>query len=138
MITAITGSTGTSAAAATAAAAQTGIRELDQDAFLKLLTTQLRFQNPLEPQNGAEFVSQLATFSSLQGITNLNTTFTDMLRLQELTQGVFLIGQKITFLPPGSSTPQTGKVASISIDGNQLNLLVNGQNVALSQVTGIL
>lgn len=36
--------------------------------------TQLKNQNPLEPQDNGEFVAQLAQFSSLEGITTLNTT----------------------------------------------------------------
>jgi flagellar basal-body rod modification protein FlgD len=47
---------------------------LGKDAFLQLLVTQLKNQNPLEPQDNGEFVAQLAQFSSLEGITTLNTT----------------------------------------------------------------
>jgi hypothetical protein len=45
--------------------------ELGQDQFLKLLVTQLQNQNPLEPQPNAEFVAQLATFSSLEKLTSI-------------------------------------------------------------------
>ncbi|MBT2341857.1 MULTISPECIES: flagellar hook assembly protein FlgD [Pseudomonas] len=54
--------------------AATGKKELGKDAFLQLLVTQLKNQNPLEPQDNGEFVAQLAQFSSLEGITTLNTT----------------------------------------------------------------
>ena len=43
-----------------------GTRELDQDAFLKLLVTQLQNQNPLEPMENTEFIGQMAQFSSLE------------------------------------------------------------------------
>ena len=52
----------------------TGKQALGKDAFLQLLVTQLKNQNPLEPQDNGEFVAQLAQFSSLEGITTLNTT----------------------------------------------------------------
>jgi flagellar basal-body rod modification protein FlgD len=42
--------------------------------FLKLLVAQLKGQNPLNPQDGAEFVSQLAQFSSLEELINIRTT----------------------------------------------------------------
>ena len=45
--------------------------DLGQDQFLKLLVTQLQNQNPLEPQSNAEFISQLATFSSLEKLTSI-------------------------------------------------------------------
>ncbi|WP_166218955.1 flagellar hook assembly protein FlgD [Pseudomonas atagonensis] len=52
----------------------TGKQALGKDAFLQLLVTQLKNQNPLDPQDNSEFVAQLAQFSSLEGITTLNDT----------------------------------------------------------------
>ncbi|WP_275423023.1 flagellar hook assembly protein FlgD, partial [Pseudomonas aeruginosa] len=46
---------------------------LGKDAFLQLLVTQMQHQNPLDPQDNSEFVAQLAQFSSLEGITTLNS-----------------------------------------------------------------
>ena len=45
---------------------------LGKDAFLQLLVTQMKHQNPLDPQENGEFVAQLAQFSSLEGIQALN------------------------------------------------------------------
>lgn len=53
-----------------------GKNALGKDAFLKLLVTQLKNQNPLDPQDNSEFVAQLAQFSSLEGITTLNDSVT--------------------------------------------------------------
>lgn len=49
-------------------------KSLGQDAFLKLLVTQLRNQNPSEPQDSNELISQLATFSSLEKLTHIDDT----------------------------------------------------------------
>lgn len=51
---------------------------MGKDAFLKLLVTQLENQDPLNPTDNTEFVAQLAQFSSLEGITNLNTSMDGM------------------------------------------------------------
>ncbi|MBX9408858.1 flagellar hook assembly protein FlgD [Pseudomonas baetica] len=67
-----TGTTADGLAAATNSAA--GNKALGKDAFLQLLVTQLKNQNPLDPQDNSEFVAQLAQFSSLEGITTLNDT----------------------------------------------------------------
>jgi len=51
---------------------------LGRDAFLKLFTTQLTNQNPLEPMNNEAFVSQLAQFSSLESMKGMQTTMEDV------------------------------------------------------------
>ena len=55
-----------------AAKAATGNQALGKDAFMQLLVTQLKNQNPLSPQDNGAFVAQLAQFSSLEGINTLN------------------------------------------------------------------
>ena len=51
---------------------------LGQDAFLKLLTTQLANQDPLQPQDNGEFLAQLAQFSSLEKLTSIETSIKEL------------------------------------------------------------
>jgi flagellar basal-body rod modification protein FlgD len=51
---------------------------LGRDAFLKLLVTQLQHQDPLQPQADGEFIAQLAQFSSLEQLTHIQQTLTDI------------------------------------------------------------
>jgi flagellar basal-body rod modification protein FlgD len=51
-----------------------GMEQLGRDAFLQLLVTQLAHQNPLQPQADGEFIAQLAQFSSLEQLTQMQNT----------------------------------------------------------------
>lgn len=67
------------ASAATTAASTAKKTALDQNDFMKLLTTQLKNQDPLKPVENEAFVAQMAQFSSLQGISDMNTKLASIL-----------------------------------------------------------
>ncbi|MBT10933.1 MAG: hypothetical protein CMI02_02720 [Oceanospirillaceae bacterium] len=72
--------------------------ELGRDAFLELMVAQLNNQNPLEPTDNQAFVAQLAQFSSVEGIDNLNTTAEAMMSNFSSTsalQASSLVGQSV-------------------------------------------
>ena len=49
--------------------------ELGQSQFLELMLTQIKYQNPLQPAESGEFLSQLAQFGTVNGITELRSSF---------------------------------------------------------------
>ncbi|MHC8301257.1 flagellar hook assembly protein FlgD [Pseudomonas sp. ZS1P83] len=87
---------------ASATNSATGKKALGKDAFLQLLVTQLKNQNPLEPQDNGAFVAQLAQFSSLEGITTLNTTVSGLAsnyNSSQALQASSLVGRSV--IAPG-------------------------------------
>lgn len=80
---------------------------MDKDAFLRLLVTQLKNQDPLKPADNTEFVAQLAQFSSLEGITNLNTSMEE-------------IAKSVTSMQDLSSTALVGRY--VKTGGNVFEL----------------
>ncbi len=81
-----------------------GNDEMDKDAFLKLLVTQLQNQDPLEPTDNTEFVSQLAQFSSLEGINNLNMSMEGISKSVTGMQDISSAGLVGRFAKTGGST----------------------------------
>src|SRR5438128_316492 len=114
------------AGAAGSKGATTGGAAPGQADFLKLLMAQMKNQDPMSPMQGTEFTTQLAQFSSLQGIQQLNTNFANLLLLQGLTQGTNLIGKTVTYTQPNATQPRQGVVQSVSVAGGNVQLVIGG------------
>jgi flagellar basal-body rod modification protein FlgD len=128
----------TSATANSAASALGGSStQLNSDAFLKLLVAQLKNQDPLDPVKDTDFLAQLAQFSTLEGVTQLNSNFSSMLRVQQLTQGAGLVGRDVVYQQPGSTGPTHGTVQAINLQNGSLEFLINGTTVTFDQIQGI-
>jgi flagellar basal-body rod modification protein FlgD len=72
--------------------------ELGQDMFMKLMVAQLENQNPLKPQEGAEFLSQLAQFSTVSGIQQLQDSFAEFsvtMNEEQALQAANLVDKKV-------------------------------------------
>lgn len=116
--------------------ASTPTSSVTQNEFLQLMVKQLQSQDPLNPTDNGQMLAQLAQFSTLSGMEQLNASFSDMLSLQEITQGSNLIGKQVAYTKSdGSQT--TGKVASVEITNGQVSLQVGNDSVALGQVIGV-
>ena len=85
---------------------------LGKDAFLKLLVAELSNQDPLNPMEDREFISQMATFSSLEQMQNMNSTLTGMSEANKFN-AVQYIGKAIAFTA-GDGEEATQKVAVVN------------------------
>ena len=110
---------------------------LTQTDFLNLLTKQMQYQDPMNPVSASDFASQMAQFSSLQGVQQLNTGINQLLMLQQVSQGANLIGKTVSFNAAGKSLPASGVVSAVQISNGAVQLQVGNQSIALSQVTSI-
>ncbi len=77
---------------------------LDKTAFLQLLVAQLKYQNPLNPQDGAQYMAQLAQFASVEQLTNISQAQHDSGMWQQALMGSSMIGKEVTGTGPGGAT----------------------------------
>jgi len=130
---AINGVSNTANSVAQAVGASSG-NLVSEQAFLQLLITQLKNQDPTNPADPTQFVSQLASFSSLEQMTQLNTNMTQV--LDNSVTG--LIGKTVTVTDPSQSSGFTqGTVSGIVYYANGPAVNINGHNYALSDIQNV-
>jgi flagellar basal-body rod modification protein FlgD len=121
---------------------------LGKNAFLQLMVTQMRYQDPLQPQDNSQFLAQLAQFSSLEQMQNIsqstNNEITALTQMQGMTQLSFehqLIGSTVTVDAgadsSGTAQNVTGTVSAIKFVNGDPQLVVNDQTYPLSALTEI-
>lgn len=112
---------------------------LGKDAFLKLLIAELSNQDPLNPMEDREFVSQMATFSSLEQMQNMNKTLESMAEANKFS-AVQYIGKAVAFTKgEGTEATQVAAVVqNVWFDPNGKTILDTTEGeVALEDVEGV-
>lgn len=117
----------------TKAIATKGNSTLGKDDFLKLLVTQLKYQDPLKPMEDREFIAQSAQFTALEQMTNLNQNMGMFLRMQAISNTASLIGKDVTYLVPSSKegedpTIEVGKVTEVKFVDGVTYMTINGED----------
>jgi flagellar basal-body rod modification protein FlgD len=105
---------------------------VSENTFLTLLITQLQNQDPMNPQDSSQFVAQLASFSSLEQMTAMNTSMQNVLD----NSATSLIGQNVTLLDSSGNLVQ-GTVQGIVYYSNTPAVQVNGVNYPLSDIQNV-
>ena len=88
-------------------------QDMGKDEFLKILITQLQNQDPTKPMEDKEFISQMAQFSSLEQMNNLNDQFTKVSNSLASNQAVALLGKNVTLQDIGGNMI-TGRVEAVT------------------------
>ncbi|MEY8392068.1 flagellar hook capping protein [Lachnospiraceae bacterium] len=107
---------------------------LDKEAFLQLLVAQMKYQDPLEPTSNTEYISQLATFSSLEEMQNLNASM-------ESQQAANLIGKTVIMKvtsTTGASNVVQGRVDYIVKERGRLYLSIDDKLYSLDDLDRVI
>ena len=107
---------------------------LGKDAFLQLLVAQLSNQDPMQPADDTQFISQLATFSMLEQMQSINAT-------SATSQAYALIG-KYVYVDTSTSTEDGiqvfGKVSGITTQDGENYLIIGDSKYKVSDVTAVI
>ena len=125
----------------------------DSSMFLNLMLQQLKNQDPTQPTDNTEWLSQLAQYSSLEQMTQMNTGLTncmnyisamykDMSMNAEITQTLSMVGKEVTITVPdekdsSKTTEITGKVTEANFKDGTGKVKVNGEYYSISNITSI-
>lgn len=115
----ITGTEATQAASATAST----LGGLDSDAFLQLLVAQLKYQNPMEPTDGTQFLQQTAQFTQVETLQTLADTQQQLMNLTQFSLAVGLTGKTVSAIDANGASV-TGEVGGVrfTVDGPELEI----------------
>ena len=109
--------------------------------LLKIVLTQLTYQDPLKPMDNAEFVSQLAQFTQIQQTQTMSDRMLAMLQAQSTGQATVLLGKKVDI--PAGAAVITGTVTSIAFQSGEPRLTIQTSddrtisNIGLTSVSRI-
>ncbi|MFC4291072.1 flagellar hook assembly protein FlgD [Sphingorhabdus arenilitoris] len=111
---------------------------LEFQSLLRIILTQLTYQDPLKPLDNTEFVSQLAQFSQLQQSQNLNDQVTSLLTAQSATQATSLLGRTVDVNVGGNLLSGTVKSVSFTTGSPTITLETpGGQTISSLSIANV-
>lgn len=110
---------------------------MGKDAFMKLLVAQLKYQNPMQPADGNQYMSQMAVFAQVEKLGQLVDAQKTSQAWQERLSATSLVGETVTGTD-AQKTSHTGTVTSVTLgtDGPQI-ILSDGSTLAIGDVTTV-
>lgn len=111
---------------------------LSQQDFLNLLVAQMTAQDPLNPTNSQDLLSQMVQFSTLNSNTTMQTDLSQLTNTQQFSIANTLLGKQVTVLSdPTNNTTIQGIVSGVDTSGSTPQITVNGQSFPLALVLSV-
>lgn len=110
--------------------------KLEEADFMKLLITQLQSQDPTKPMDNKEFISQMASFTSLKQMNELGSSFKNLTKEFTFTKAVSMVNRAVTYTDSAGNVSE-GTVQSIKVKNGDAFLNIDGMEVSLDSVSEI-
>lgn len=112
-----------------------GSSDMGQDAFLQLLMAQLKNQDPLNPTDSNQFMSQQAQFTQISELQKLNKSVASS---NQMMQASTLIGKDVSLTDPNDATKTiSGTVSEAKINSSGASVVVNGNEYPLNNILSV-
>jgi len=111
--------------------------ELDKDSFLKLLVAELRHQDPTQPMNDREFISQMAQFSSLEQMSNMNQAIERLVLRSQSGEAFSLIGKEVEAVDFASQQLVRGFASGVVYRQDGVKIIVGSTEVSLNDIHAV-
>lgn len=109
----------------------------DQDTFMELMVAQMRYQDPLNPQDSTQFLAQTAQFTTVQHLSRIAEMTQSLAQSQAAFGSAALLGREVSYLDAEGSTV-SGVVDRVEFAGGIPTLVIGENQVPLSTVTAVL
>lgn len=94
-------------------------KDMGQDKYLKLLVTQLKYQDPSNPLKNHQFAAQMAQFSALEQMTKMNSAMDKMLVSTRSAENYQLLGKNIEWIDGATKQLRRGSVSAIGFENGK-------------------
>ena len=110
---------------------------LGKDDFLKLLIVQLENQDPTKPLEDKAFIAQMAQFSSLEQMTEINTTLSNLIINNKINNAYSLLGKWVEVLDKDTNKLIEGNVTEVQFKNGTPNITVNGMSYSVDDIVKV-
>ena len=111
--------------------------KLGQSDFLKLLVTQLRFQDPLKPMENKEFIAQMAQFTALEETTQINKGMKTLVGTIQASENYNLLGKRVHYTDEATGSDKIGVIHSITNESTGFKLGVNNDQISSNSINKV-
>lgn len=114
----------------------TDASKLDSSSFLTLLMAQLSHQDPMNPMDDSQIMTQMVQMNSVQEMENMNTSLKELQYSSQLLSSAAFIGRTVAY-QVDEDTVSSGTVTCVTVDEGTVNVTIDDVNVPLSDIIGI-
>jgi flagellar basal-body rod modification protein FlgD len=110
----------------------------DKDMFLQLLVAQMRFQNPMQPTDGSEYLRQTSQMAQVEYMEQLTTAQGEVKAIQMAVLSSNMIGKTVEAINPLTGDEISGVVEEVRFAGSEPLVIIDGAEIPVGAVTSIL